>query len=102
MYLFSSPRLLKIRCWFWVNSEPCGLYMSHGSQRSLDGRGCPTQAVLVFLHLDCDPSCQTKQGGAEPKLRLARSEAAFQKKSSFLSANQSEVQEPGRLPGQHG
>lgn len=42
------------------------------------------------------------QGCAEPKLWLARAEAAVQEKSSLLSTNQPEVQEPGRLPGQHG
>lgn len=63
-----------------------------------------TRALLVLLHVlwIVTHPVKTKQGGAESKLRLARSEAAFQEKSSFLSANQSEVQEPGRLPGQHG
>lgn len=42
------------------------------------------------------------QGCAEPQLRLACSEAAVQEKSTLLSTNQPEVQEPGRLPRQHG
>ena len=58
--------------------------------------------VPVCFHESYVSSRKSTQGRAEPKLRLARSEAAVQEKSTLLSANQPEVQEPGRLSGQHG
>lgn len=47
-------------------------------------------------------SCTSSQGRAEPKLRLACPEAPVQEESALFPANQSEVQEPGGLLGQHG
>lgn len=74
------------------------------------GRFLPTRWPLASLLVGlciclCDFSdspCKSTQGCSEPKLWLACSEAAVQEKSPLLSTDQSEVQEPGRLPGQHG
>lgn len=60
--------------------------------------GAKLLATLTFpvgASHSSDSCCESSQGCAESKLRLAGPEAFVQEESTLFPANQSEVQEPG-------
>lgn len=61
----------------------------------------PRHSPVGASHSSCS-CCQSSQGCAESKLRLAGPEALVQEESTLFPADQSEVQESGWLLGQHG